>query len=294
MSASDHATGAPRAYVPHLDGPNLRMGLAPMAVSNWLQVDRNWERYREHKLALGAADLARVYAQLPDADEAVAELSPLLRAHLLAHHADHFQESGDGALCHTPSGTPLAGSGRPSLFELSTWIQEDLLILQPHDDAAYRLTAGSLCLPSRWSLAEKLGQPMHAIHAPVPELNPRLGDRIDRFLNHLRPEHPVERFNWSLQSDASLAEFPGADEPVDALHYRVERQTLRRLPTTGAIVFTVRIYVVPFEVIASIPGAALQLRDDIAAMPAAFSAYKRMPFFQEAIAAFTDSTTQEP
>lgn len=285
----------PRAYVPHLEGPNLRMGLAPISASAWMQVDADWGRYYAHKTALGNTDKPRVFAQLPDADGAVSELASILRTHLLTDHPSHFAETPLGELFHTPTGTALGASPTDAtLWELSTWVQEDLLILQTRDDREdCYLTAGSLCLPSRWSLSEKLGKPMHAIHAPVPELNRQLGERIDRFLGHLRVEHPVERFNWSLQSDASLAEFPGLDEPVQCLHYRVERQTVRRLPVSGAIVFTVRIYVVPFESVAAIPGAAVRLREDVAAMPEAFSAYKRMPFFHEAVSAFIDPPHQE-
>ncbi|MEM6988156.1 MAG: DUF3445 domain-containing protein [Pseudomonadota bacterium] len=209
---------------------------------------------------------------------------------MLCDHADQFEAIDSAGLVHRPSATPLpVAHGDRALWTLSTWVQEDLLVLQ-RCEGEYRLTAGSVCLPSRWSLSEKLGQPMHAIHDPVPELNARLGERIDRFFHHLRVERPVQRFNWSLQSDAELAEFPAPSTPVEHLHYRVERQTLRRLPKTDAIAFTVRIYVTPFESIAAEPGALQQLHDDIAAMPEAFSDYKRMPHFRAALAEFTDSS----
>ncbi|MEM9605637.1 MAG: DUF3445 domain-containing protein [Pseudomonadota bacterium] len=290
MSDADRA---PRAYTPHLDGPNLRMGLSPIGPTEWLQVDSAWSRYHAHKGALGDADRVRVFQQTAIAEPAVAELVPVVRAHLLEDHADVFGTAPSGAVCHTPSGVPLAEpAGDTALWTVSTWVQEDLLILQAID-GQYCLTAGSLCLPSRWSLSEKLGEPLHAIHAPVPELNARLGDRIDRFFNHLRVDRPVERFNWSLQTDDALAEFPAPDEPVTDLHYRVERQTLRRLPETGAVVFTVRIYVVPFEVVAAVPGAVAQLRDDIAAMPEAFSDYKRMPHFRDVLSTYQDPTDTE-
>lgn len=269
------------------------MGLAPIDPSAWLQIDAEWARYRAHKQALGARDQTRVCQQLPEAADAIAELGTVLRQHLIAHHSAHFARDDHNRLCHTPSAQMLEGErGAPSLWRLSTWVQEDLLILQ-HSGDNYRLVAGSLCLPSRWSLTEKMGQPLHTIHTPVPGLNAALGERIDRVFNHLRTEHPIERFNWSLQSDDALADFPGPDEPVQHLHYRVERQTMRRLPETGAVVFTVRIYVVPFDAVAAVPDAAEQLQRDIAAMPEAFSAYKRMPLFRDALATFTDTSTQE-
>lgn len=278
----------PRSYLPHLDGENLRMGLSPISPQAWLQVDADWPHFHAHKIALGVEKCEMVFAQLPTARSAIAELAPMVHAHLLNDHADQFRALGEGGLIHDPSDTALCrATGENALWTISTWVQEDILILQA-SAGQYRLTAGSLCLPSRWSLREKLGQPMCVIHEPVPELNDRLGERIDRFFNHLRVDKPVERFNWSLQGDAALAEFLAPDEPIEHLHYRVERQTLRRLPDTGAIVFTVRIYVAPFEKVAVVPGALTQLRADIATMPKAFSEYKRMPHFQAALHNYTD------
>jgi hypothetical protein len=76
---------------------------------------------------------------------------------------------------------------------------------------------------------------------------------IARIFDNLKVEQPVERLNWSIYSDARLryaqskqdpAERFPPDEPVtERAHIRVERQTLRRLPRSGDILFTVRVHV---------------------------------------------------
>ena len=56
------------------------------------------------------------------------------------------------------------------------------------------------------------------------------------------------RFNWSLQAYDDLCQRPERGTPVDGssrLYYRTERQCLTRLPTTGAIAFTIRVYLHP-------------------------------------------------
>ncbi|MEZ5865467.1 MAG: DUF3445 domain-containing protein [Geminicoccaceae bacterium] len=45
----------------------------------------------------------------------------------------------------------------------------------------YRLVGAFVAFPSRWSLAEKIGRPMPAIHAPVPGLEAAIGGPVGLF-----------------------------------------------------------------------------------------------------------------
>jgi hypothetical protein len=56
--------------------------------------------------------------------------------------------------------------------------------------------------------------------------------------------------NWFVVGDDRLRAEPGSKpkRPL-RLHLRFERQTLRRLPVTRAIVFTIRSYLSPLETI---------------------------------------------
>ena len=136
-------------------------------------------------------------------------------------------------------------------------VQEDLCILQ-EVEGELRLTAGVLCFPNRWRLSDKLGRPMMAIHEPVPSYAERLGKPVDRFIGMLAPERPVWRLNWSLTDDPALFQPVGHGRrdtdpditPENAgprIFLRVERQTLRRLPRTGAVLFTIRTHQRPLE-----------------------------------------------
>ncbi|MBV9785849.1 MAG: DUF3445 domain-containing protein, partial [Acidisphaera sp.] len=68
----------------------------------------------------------------------------------------------------------------------------------------YRLTAASLCFPTRWRLADKIGKPMQAIHATVPLYAERLARPVDRFFEKLAPQRPVFRTNFSLLDNPAL------------------------------------------------------------------------------------------
>lgn len=60
-----------------------------------------------------------------------------------------------------------------------------------------------------------------------------------------------------------------ASTPIDPsrVRMRVERQTLRRLPRTGAVVFGIRTYVTPLEALAAEPGVPGRLASAIRSWP---------------------------
>lgn len=264
-------------YLPHRrSAAVLAMGLAPVDDAAWIEVDSSLWRFHEHKRRLFATRPGDVYRWLPGSLPAQRELAAVLIAHLLAAHGDSYRREGDRMVC-SPGGfaVPWPPPAPDPLRALSLLVAEDLLLLQP-GDGGYRLTAASLCSPSHWRLAEKLGRPLQAIHEPVPGIQEALSPRIDRFLARLRPGRPVQRFNWSLQTDPALFH-DGRSAPAPAatrLYYRVERQTLRRLPESGAVVFTIRVFLHPLDSLRACPGALEALFAAVDAMPPGLAAYK--------------------
>lgn len=117
------------------------------------------------------------------------------------------------------------------------------------DRPGWPLAAASLCFPSRWSLVDKLGRPMAEVHQPVEGYAQELANRVDRFFDRL-DERIVWRRNWFIHPEESLyqpARPPGGDPVIpadrcgDDLYLRSERQTLRRLSSSGWVLFTIRI-----------------------------------------------------
>ena len=156
-------------------------------------------------------------------------------------------------------------------------VQEDLCILQ-QVDGELRLTAGVLCFPNRWRLSDKLGRPIMAIHEPVPSYAERLGKPVDRFIGMLAPDRPVWRLNWSLTSDPTLFQPVGHGRretdpditPQNAgrrIFLRVERQTLRRLPRTGAVLFTIRTHQRPLKSLADRPQELARMAEAVRGLP---------------------------
>jgi hypothetical protein len=165
---------------------------------------------------------------------------------------------------------PLDASGR--------LVQEDLCLLIDRDGSPH-LDAASLCFPSYWRLRDKLGRPLAAVHEPVAHYAEELAARVDRFIERLPVGRPVWRRNWSIHDDpAYFLPDPtpprAVPNPPEGLWLRSERQTLRRLTTPGAVLFTIRTQQIPLAVLADRPDVAARLAAAISAWSAELRAYK--------------------
>jgi len=124
------------------------------------------------------------------------------------------------------------------LVEAALLVPEDLCVLV---DGV--LVAGCVCFPSHWHLADKIGHPLTDVHARVPGYASELGAKVDSFLRRLTTQTVVARRNFTIHE---LPDLFAPDVPPIlgvAPHdqwLRSERQTLRRLPRSDAILFTIR------------------------------------------------------
>jgi hypothetical protein len=236
-----------KLYFPHIQNPNiLSMGLEKTITPHWLEFDREAKYFYQNKLAQYQANQQNVYRALDESIPAQEEFRELLLAYLLTQHSDVFKQQGD-LLTAPELDLQWKLSGREYLWQSSLWIPDDVCILLPEDDD-YKLVAASLAAPSHWYLTEKFGQPLAAIHKPIPGFDLQLTPSINRFLSHLKVEHPVQRFNWSVQPNNDLSWLDNEDDAEQLaddtqLYWRVERQTLRRLEKTGAVVFTIKVII---------------------------------------------------
>jgi hypothetical protein len=232
--------------------------------------------------SMGTRALGAGHGFLSDADEA-ADLS--LKAELLATRHQEVFAALDTASVAAGSRATLelvetvtgrrADATRHPLDAAGRLVQEDLCLLVLRDGDAF-LDAASLCFPSYWRLADKLGRRIDEVHGPIPRYDHDLGGRVARFIERLKPGRPVWRRNWSIHDDPSyfLPE-PNPQPPGDSeLYLRSERQTLRRLPDTDTVLFTIRTQQVPLAAIEERADLALRMAAVIAAWPPDVVAYK--------------------
>lgn len=308
----------PREYLPFSGGPfALRLGTRAIAPAEWIEIDRQYSDQLKLKDSLLGQRHDEVFAALDGTDTAGREVLLLLAEHL-ANHFPHWFALGDRAARSdlAASGTSVDASAcltnrltgrRYDLADASMHplelagrlVQEDLCLMQLRRDH-YRLRAASLCFPSRWRLAEKLGATLAGVHAPVAFYDEQLAGPADRLLAALPPEKILCRFNWNLHDDPALFQPTGMDRTQldpsitsanagERLWLRVERQTLRRLPQSREVLFTIRTHVRALSSIARRPEVAAQLALALRALPAETYRYKSLPVFGAAALAWLDS-----
>ncbi len=269
------------------------MGLLSLDLADWIETDSDLAPDLALKRSLLDERHGEVFASLPEAAPGSRETLALLAEHLPARFPDIYHREG-ARLSNRATGEcwDLDASTLDPLDLAGRLVQEDLCLMQ-RDDAGWRLTAASLCAPSRWSLAEKLGKPMAEIHAPVPFYAEKLARPVDRFFDKLATNKAVWRLNWSVKDDPTLFQpiryVSPAGPPVTAdaagerLYLRVERQTLRRLPMSDAILFTIRTYVRRLADCIDTADAAERLARSVAGLPPEVAHYKNMGRFVDAL-----------
>lgn len=249
------------------------IGLKPLDSALWLDGETaDLAGLLAEKDRLIAERPADVFAAEPGTEAAQREVLDSVASLLAARDPATWRRDG-GAIVVAGRRVEVDDPTEPALQAAGRLVPDDFVLMRGGPDG-WRLAAASLCFPSSWVLAEKFGKPMSAIHAPVPGFSAgtRNDDLIARMFDRLQSGVIVERFNWSLQGDRALfhplpdrarderaraaqSRFPGADPSQNAV-IRVERQTLRKLPASGDILFTIRIHLDPLGWIATRPDAA--------------------------------------
>ncbi len=288
------------------------IALQNLDLQDWIEVDDRLVDHLAEKDRLLADQHPVVFQAEIETLEAQLEILDLLWDYLPERYPDLYRIAGD-VISIVPSQQVYdRGQWRERPLELASRLVQDDLVIMRTSSRGHRLVAASLCFPSSWSLAEKFGHPLADIHAPVPgfQRGTRTADMIERIFTNLRVELPVQRYNWSLYDDPKLhylernhARGPkmwASDDPRAWI--RVERQTLRRLPLTGDILFTIKICVDPVAVLERVPNGAtlaLSFADQIAKLDIAQVAYKGLEGTRDdAVAWFqtfaAQHTTEDP
>lgn len=240
------------------------IGLKPLNVGHWIEIDRHLPGYLYEKAHLAATIADKVIVSQESSLAAQIEIRDMVANHVTSHFPHDYSRSGD-AITIRPAGRTvnLNAATFPPIHIAATLVQEDLVLMTKGVEG-WQMAAASVCFPSAWTLQEKFGRPMHVIHKPVPGFSEgtRNAGLIERMFDNLSPAQPVIRWNWSLYgddelyhpvSDHGMKRRFGEDVEPRNIKLRLERQTLRKLPSSGGIVFTIRIHVDPLEALETHP-----------------------------------------
>ena len=267
--------------------PPMAIGLKALDLAQWIEPDEHLAGELAEKRQLLAERHSEVYAERSDSRPAQAEVLALLAEHLPRVHPEIYRRDGS-RIQVIPAGIAIeVDSPRELPLECASRLVQEDLVLMARGDTGWQLAAASLCFPSTWVLAEKFGRDMDGIHKPVPGYAEHIGPRLLRIFDNLQVERPAWRLNWSIYDGPELyapRRRPGPrlwlSEGVVAdanCFIRIERQTLRKLPATGFILFTIKVLLDPLAALGRHPeGPALArgLKARLQQLDAAQLAYK--------------------
>lgn len=279
----DYTKEQPLRSYPFTGKPyNLTMGIKRLDPQDWLLVEDTYkeilaERKRiltnSHPAYPKDKDLRNcTLLELPDADFAIRELYDVMVQYMCDKYPMIFVAK-DNKVTNTVSTQTFPQKALPSqsreelLDILGQNIEEDFLLLLkdpsvPDNNGEYVLKAGIFAFAAGFNPRTKLNKPLTAIHGPVPGYESKLKKSMNRYFDRVNATEFVTRSNFSVQThtkfyvDDSNKGYHGSGKPpVDydlldfsrQVNYRSERQTLTKLPESGAIVFTTRTYLHPFS-----------------------------------------------
>ena len=172
---------------------------------------------------------------------------------------------------------------RGDCLDLAMHLEQDFIVLLVDEAGREIFQAGVVCFPSSWRPEEKIGLPVHEIHSPVPTLNERLGNRIDKFLACIETGTTWERTNWGMSCSSKLNQHPDCEIPkmaatfgLDEVWVRREDQVLFRLPETKALIFGINVINIPVAEIAADADGCAGLQRAVETMSEDIAVYKNM------------------
>lgn len=228
--------------------PYQHVGTHATTPDRWLLADdaRDMELALRNRLLDEQRDV--VVGALDGTDDAAHEVLDLVVAWLQDRGIEH----------EAPDRTehPLVAAGR--------LVQDDLCVMVRRD-GTWHLDAGVLAFPTLWHLHDRLGRPTPEVHERVAHYD-EIESRVDRFFDRMPVDRVVWRRNFSIKPYPHLyvptikTEMGQGGHTVadDGSPYwiRSERQTLRRLPRSGAIVFAIRVQMARAGVLRDRPDVA--------------------------------------
>ena len=234
-----------QSHIPSDLDPAAKLpGIRPLLSGRWLHTDDAYAGQLAYRRKLLSEKREDVLWQDAEAAPAVAEL---FEAALEQLNGCGFERRGRTLRC--PDGFEIDLESDTPLAVLGQCAQEDICLMEKRG-AQHVLTAAVLCFPASWTLAEKAGKPLSAIHRVVEEYDADLERRVQRLFDGVQSGRPLWRNNYLRYADAELHQPRRESDPQrhlsirpDAPYMRAERQSVVRLPKTRGVIFSIHTYV---------------------------------------------------
>ncbi|BDD57242.1 hypothetical protein MPDQ_003346 [Monascus purpureus] len=290
----------------------VMMDIRRLDEQNWLTVDGKYPDEHKVRTQLLEEKKGQVLQCLPESYEACLEALEEVVEFLCHRYPNMFKKESNGktkTVHNKMTGEIFAyggddGSAQLDPLEIAVRLtMEDLSILMKNDDEEYYLAASASLFPVGWTVQQRIGWTITQLHGPVPLWQQQVGNSVCKFFCRLTPSSPMERSNYfvevkrpnenlldTLYRPTSLFEVDGEPTPQNIM-IRRERQTFRRLPRTGTILFGVRTFLTPLD---ELPLQELQnLAKEVKSWPHFVGEYKGKDIWGRKMLEFCEKRTRE-
>ncbi|KAF7593851.1 hypothetical protein BBP40_010786 [Aspergillus hancockii] len=287
------------------------MDIRKLDAQNWLTIDKNYMAEHQVRSQLLQHEKPNVFQCLPESYDACLEVLEEVVDFLCQRFPDRFvhKKAGDdeSTIHNKMTGETFSFGGQNNEvdpLEIAVRLtMEDLSILMKNEDDEYYLAASASLFPVGWVVQDRIGWTISQLHKPVPLWHQQVATSVSKFLNRLTSSSPMERSNYfvevkrpdedlfeTLYRPTTLLEDNPNPSPEDIV-IRRERQTFRRLPRTGTLVFGVKTFLTTLD---ELPMQELQnLAKEVKSWPDYVGEYKGREVWGAKALEFCEKRTQQ-
>lgn len=290
------------------------MSIYKLDINHWLDMDKYYWHYIEEKKRIWHQYGRENIDWLPELYDACLELMETVAEHMLERYPLLFTEllARNGRVVRNELTKEILDMSMPlkdhPLMYVTKMAKEDFYIVQKNPaDGRHYLVAAAVPFPGGlFGIDSKLGQHLDVIHDEVPYYHEKLKTSMERWFERLDEYLPVERASWYITWDHKLKVnniyqlpkfVPNLESSMRAtdpkqFNVRVERQTLRRLPKSRAIIFTNHPIFYSIDEMKDEPNVPQLLKKIIYEAPEGIIKYKNFEFIRDHILGYLDSLIQ--
>jgi hypothetical protein len=254
-----HQTMDKMRYTAYRSDAHSAIALTKLEPDWWIELENSYVDRIQQRVALVQKHGTDVMNMQPGSELACKELMEVAVQFTCARYPMYFiLDKSRNVLENKILGTATDLKMTGPLEVLLHNIPEDFaLMMRDPDTGFYHFRAGIICSSVGWNLGENIGLRLHDIHQPVPDYREKMAFSMDRYFAKMPTDAPIQRGSWSFELGEPLYLAPGdqhpsidelGDEETEAqIHFRVDWQTLRRLPLAGAIAFKFKALFTPLK-----------------------------------------------
>ncbi|KAL4795614.1 hypothetical protein BDV19DRAFT_388935 [Aspergillus venezuelensis] len=258
----DIKTACFRPYRPFRWTYHQTMALQKYEPDFWVELEQNYFSSLEQRKALLRQHGNKIlnYFSDPDSTLACRELMEMVLQNLCIRYPKQFSLDEDNTIfVNRLLGTRTDLTRTHPLTVLFDNVPEDFpMMIRDRETGVYHLRAGFICSSIGWTFGTHFGRPLAAIHTEVNDYD-KMARSMDRYFTKMPTDAPIQRGAWFIEDWKPLFVTPeeyalnagtrhstsDKQVPIEQCYLRVDWQTLRRLPLSGAIVFNFKAIFTP-------------------------------------------------